>query len=345
MIPVVRSSSSVVGMEGDSTAKPLALRVALRLVVALALLGGVATGAFAGDTIRVLTYNTHGLPAWIAGDDPETRFPKIGELVNRFHLVLLQEDFRFHALLRESARHRTITRGNASLRSACPICSGAGLTTLASDPVAFDGSWNVPFETCSGWVLGGSDCLASKGFQLARVRLGSGAVFYVVNTHLDAGEGSEDRAVRAEQLALLRRVVETRAADAALILAGDLNLNEAQPEDQALLGEFQQALGLANTGARARPGSDWLVLDYILFRSGSDALLELRGAGEDPGFRNGEEPLSDHPALFAEFVVRPVGAVGRAPVEPVGPPYFVVEMPPSTGITAPVTYAPALDER
>ena len=49
--------------------------------------------------LRIVTYNTHGLPAWIAGDDPERRFPLIGRLLDAYDLAVVQEDFYHHELL------------------------------------------------------------------------------------------------------------------------------------------------------------------------------------------------------------------------------------------------------
>ncbi|MEN8183628.1 MAG: hypothetical protein ABFS46_13955, partial [Myxococcota bacterium] len=42
--------------------------------------------------LRIVTYNTHGLPAWIARDDPVWRFPRIGRLLSAYDVALVQED-------------------------------------------------------------------------------------------------------------------------------------------------------------------------------------------------------------------------------------------------------------
>ena len=84
-----------------------------------------------------------------------------------------------------------------------------------------------------------------------------------------------------------------------LVLAGDLNLDAADPEDVALRDAFTSSLGLANSGAR---GDDrWPRLDYIFYRSGGDLELEVVEAGEDASFAHEGAPLSDHPALFVRF--------------------------------------------
>ena len=95
-----------------------------------------------------------------------------------------------------------------------------------------------------------------------------------------------------------------------MIVAGDFNSRLREPRDRALLASFRESLNLIDAGARrgeawGRPGGD---LDYILYRSGQAVQLELAEVGEDRGFRwrEGSEPLSDHPALFARFDAEPL---------------------------------------
>ena len=270
------------------------------LIIALLLAASPASG----DDFTVLSYNTHGLSAWIAGDDPATRFPIIGEKSNAYDVALLQEDFAHHAALRRGARQPTVERGNPSRFGRwCPVCSGSGLTLLSR--------WgrenlielvNRAYGHCSGWIGGANDCLASKGFQRIRMRLPGGAALDFVNTHLDAGPGAEAREARRRQLELLRRSIEAEVAGGPLVLAGDLNLDAANPEDVALRDAFTGALGLANSGARG--SSHWPTLDYIFYRSGGGLELEVVEVGEDTSFVHEGAPLSDHPAIFARFRTR-----------------------------------------
>ena len=76
------------------------LGLALLLVPALA--GAEAAGPDEAVELRLVSYNTHGLPTWIAGDAPRRRFPLIGRLFDRYALALVQEDFTHHELLRDS---------------------------------------------------------------------------------------------------------------------------------------------------------------------------------------------------------------------------------------------------
>lgn len=255
------------------------------------------------DVFDLLTYNTHGLPALFARDDPESRFPRIAQHAGRFEIALLQEDFSHHEALEGSLpRDTRVERGLVSRFAFCPFCSGSGLTWLSRFPE----SWQIevdafPFETCAGWLTGLNDCFATKGFQLVRVRPPSGAGFFVVNTHLDAGRRPADRAARERQLDAIVRTIEPRASGQALIIGGDLNLDDTDPADRALLDAFIARLDLRDTGARGASDKDWAVLDYLLYREGETTRLEVLDAGEATEFEHAGEPLSDHPALFARI--------------------------------------------
>mgnify|MGYP001826557104 CR=1 FL=1 len=294
----------------------------IRLLLLAVLL---AAAPAAGDEFTVLSYNTHGLNVWVAGDDPTARFPIIGEKSNAYDVALLQEDFSHHAALRQGARQPIVERGNPSRFGGwCLICSGSGLTILSRwGRENLVESVSRAYGQCSGWISGASDCLATKGFQRMRIRLPGGAELDFVNTHLDAGREAEDREVRRGQLELLRRSIEAEVEQGPLILAGDLNLLAADPEDAALRDAFTSALGLADSGARG--GSRWPTLDYIFYRSGGGLELEVVEAGEDLSFVHGEAPLSDHPAIFTRFRTRQA----------------VAETPPSVRMKPPLSSRPA----
>ncbi len=285
------------------------MKRATNLVALLAFLVALARPAAAepGLEIRVLSYNTHGLAAWAAGDDPEARFPRIGALANRYDVALLQEDFEHHERLLPRVRHGVVSRGNESRFGSwlCPVCAGSGLTLLARWPDALERLVNTAYGICSGWLGAANDCFATKGFQHARLRLPGGLQVDFVNTHLDAGDGEEDRGARAGQLEALQRHLHREAAGRALVVAGDFNLDDGVPEDVALRDAFASSLALSDSGARAAPGSDWTRLDYIYVRDGADTRLEILAAGEDPTFVHEGSPLSDHPAIFTTLRVQP----------------------------------------
>ena len=85
------------------------------------------------EEIKILVYNTHGLPSAFAGDDPEERFPLIGEKTKGYQLSLLQEDFAHHELLLKNLNKESVAvRGNHNNKSLCPFCSGSGLTMISN---------------------------------------------------------------------------------------------------------------------------------------------------------------------------------------------------------------------
>lgn len=269
---------------------------------ALALAAGLAGAPAHADApaapgaveLRIVTYNTHGLPAWIAGDDPERRFPLIGRLLDAYDLAVVQEDFYFHELLLGAITLPLRARGNER----------SGLTTLARLPAAdLVETEAEPYGTCSGWVLGANDCLADKGFLRTRVALPNGARVDFVNTHLDAGGADADREARRAQLAILAERLRRASAGVPLVVGGDLNLHHDHPSDRTLLDEFVAGLGLADSGARPPPDSGWGRIDYLLYRSSPDVALEVLEAGMAAEFVHEGAPLSDHPALWARLRV------------------------------------------
>lgn len=269
--------------------------------------------AAAGETLSVVSYNVHGLPAWIARDDPAARMPAIGRLLAGYDLALVQEDWSYAAPLAESAGFDLRVSGNGA-RSAwlrqlsffCGAC-GSGLALFAAlERERLLEAESVPYGLCADWITGANDCWATKGFVFARLRLPSGAELDVVNTHLEAGDGPSDLAVREQQLERLGEFLARRSRGRALVLGGDLNLPYDDPRQRMVVDRFAAELGLRDAGARPpEPGRWEKRLDYILWRSGEGASLSLLEAGEDRGFARGDAPLSDHPAVFARFRVSP----------------------------------------
>lgn len=261
--------------------------------------------------LSVLSYNIHGLPAWIAGDDPAVRIPRIGRHLNGHDIVLVQEDFAFHELLVEAINHRVRVRGNGArswllgkLFMFCGYC-GSGLTVLAdvqpSQIVAMD---RVAFSSCHGWLGSGHDCWASKGFVRLRLRLGEGAAVDLYGVHLDAGRAAGDRAVRAGQLDELRRAVIAHSHEHALVVGGDFNLEWSDPGDREQLRQFARDVQLVDV-ATDHPGFAADRVDYLLYRSGRDVSLSVEEAGVvDALSLAGDAPLSDHAALFARVTAR-----------------------------------------
>ncbi len=252
--------------------------------------------------LSVLTYNTHGLPAWIARDDPEARIPILLSKAERFDVVLLQEDFAHQELVDRHHRHRSLVRGIGPRRS-WPLLAGSGLTLLTN--LTMHGSPVLgAYESCHGWLTAASDCFGNKGFLMQRLTLSNGASVDVWNTHLEADRGEADHAVRQQQLERLASAIESHSAARAVVVGGDFNLHWDDERDRVLLERWIARLRL-RLGAMAPAGSWDKRIDYLFFRNGPEATLEPRDGGLHCDFIGPlGQPLSDHPAVFATFEVR-----------------------------------------
>ena len=263
-------------------------------------------GAGKPVVLDLLVYNTHGLPTLLAFDQPRRRFPIISALANQYDLSLFQEDFAHHdMLLSRFPRPTYIVRGEDPNFPPCAICSGSGLTFVSNLAA---GDWTVhttfeAFERCSGWLSMANDCFAQKGFQLSNFQSSEGLRLWVINTHLDAGRSESDRATRKMQLAQLTKKLEEVAKNETLVIAGDLNLDWANSEDQAILAAFSERLGLILAEKGGRPEKNWRTLDYVYYRSGENAKISVLRSGEDITFEDSSMPLSDHPAIFVKFLI------------------------------------------
>jgi len=259
--------------------------------------GDTATVLTSGE-LDVLTYNVHGLPGAITGDDTTGRMGQISGRITTHDIVGLQEDFDAdnHATLVESSEHSTGLWFNDKLDDRF---YGSGLGLLAEAPLVE--YIHEHFTTCNGTVDSASDCLASKGFQVARVGVG-GTTLDIYNTHLEAGGGSADNEARAAQVGALIDALQGWSANHAVIFTGDFNLRETDPEDLPLI---EQLLGEANLERAC-----WAVscdtpnhIDKILFRSSQSlSLTATRWSNVEADFRDASGiPLSDHPAIEATF--------------------------------------------
>ena len=271
--------------------------------------------------ISVLSYNVHGLPAWIAWDEPGVRSPRIGKLLNAYDVVLLQEDFVYHALLAREASHAIIRRGNGARSKlfglTSPVCGrcGSGLTFLAGfSPNVLLALERQPFLVCSGWLRSSQDCWASKGLLHARLQLPNQAHIDFYTLHLDAGLSDQDRAARQQQLQFVQQHIETHSEGRAVVIGGDFNLDSHIAEDRGLLASFSASLQLRNSHAWSRPFENRPEVDYILYKSGGEVQLELLEAGNAEEFvlsgrvqKEKMEPLSDHPAIMTRFRVAKSG--------------------------------------
>ena len=291
------------------------LRTPVTLALLLGLLAAPSGGAREPEFVElaVLSYNTHGLPSWIARDDPVARFPRIAERADHYDLVLLQEDFQHHALLVEHTGHPHVLRGNDPRN---PLVNGDGLTVLASRSVrTIEPSLRHAYGTCSGWVGNAHDCWATKGLFGVRVTLANGASLDAYDLHLDAGREEPDRIVRHEQLRQVAEQIRRESDGRAVIIAGDFNMSFDDDEERKLMMQFRKELALEDPGIDPRDSPLWTNrIDYMFFRQDDRVRMDVIEAGVAEEFHWEDAPLSDHPALFVRFRVSvPAIAVGSPP--------------------------------
>ena len=258
--------------------------------------GGVDGGA--GGTLTFLTYNVHGLPSIVTGDDTTARITAIAPLLNRFDVVGLQEDFivENHTILEDASTH-TLETWFSAIESTQVY--GSGLSVFANlAEVEIYTEW---YTACNGLFDAGSDCLSSKGFHMVRVQIAPGVEVDLYNTHLDAGGGAADDAAREIQVDQLIASITTRSAGRAIVFSGDTNLDEDDPDEGPLLARFLSEAGLSDSCdavSCAEPGH----IDRVLFRESSSVGLTVVAWTNEPAFfDSGGTPLSDHPALSVRF--------------------------------------------
>lgn len=248
-------------------------------------------------TLRVLTYNVHGLPAEITGDDTNGRMAQIQPLMAGFDIVGLQEDFtdEGHALLTGGLVQKLV-------RFVLPKDGhifGSGLTLLhdpAIDEVLRD---QQHFERCNGYTNHASDCLASKGIQMVRLRVAPGVEIDVYNSHFEAGGSSDDEAARASHVDHLVGMISTLSEGRAVIFTGDTNLHPEDEPDATVLSDWLAQTGLKDTCAAVDCPLP-LRIDRIFVRSSDSVTLVVQDWALEPGWSSEDGvPLSDHDPISA----------------------------------------------
>ena len=284
----------------------MALRTTILMALALGCTDGLKdttggrtdTGATAGE-LEVLSYNVHGLPSLITGDDTPARMGQIAPRLREWDIVGLQEDWDAdnHQTLVGETDHQTKLWFSETV--SVDRLYGSGLSVLSQVPALE--VVNTHYTACSGTLDGASDCLASKGFQAVRLQVGA-ATIDLYNTHFEAGGGTEDNAARAVQVGQVVDALTGWSAGHAVIFTGDFNLRASDPEDQPELLRLEEEGGLVDACASLNcPEPDHI--DRVFFRSSAEVSLEVRDwANQSAEFLDAEGVnLSDHPPISARI--------------------------------------------
>ncbi len=258
--------------------------------------GGAETEVAKSGTLTVLTYNVHGLPPAVTGDDTAARLKAIGPRLKDLDIVGLQENFdgKNHATLAAGAGHPHVSRFDAIKKDGTPKAYGSGLAVLSKSAIIAEES--AHYAGCHGLVDSASDCLASKGWQMARIRVGKDATIDVYNTHLEAGGGDEDEKVRAAQVDEVLAAIDKHSKGRAVLFTGDFNLHADDKPDQPLLAKLEAAL---TDGCQAVKCGHPKHIDRVFLRDGDTVGLTAKAwKNLSADFKDDKGvDLSDHPPL------------------------------------------------
>jgi endonuclease/exonuclease/phosphatase family metal-dependent hydrolase len=259
---------------------------------------GTATDMPTEGSLSVLTYNVHGLPAAITGDDTTARMGEIAPRLETWDILGIQESFDpdNHDILTGESSHDTRLWFGDMLPERF---YGSGLAVLAR--AALVDHQHTHYSTCNGITDSSSDCLASKGFQAVRLQMGTSTID-VYNTHLEAGGGTADNESRQTHIDEVLASINGWSAGHAIVFTGDFNLRPSDPDDLPLIEQLLDQGGLSDScSAMGCDESDHI--DQILFRSSDSLTLEVTAwTNRATNFIDGGGvDLSDHPAISSSF--------------------------------------------
>lgn len=248
--------------------------------------------------LQIISYNIHGLPAAITGDDTPGRIATLSPMLNDFPLVALQEDWDVanHDLIVNNTAHPYEDYFDEKITDDKQY--GSGLSFFSALEIL--SVQHTHYEECNGYLDGASDCFASKGFQRLEIPLNAEQSIHIYNTHLEAGGGADDQAARDAQVTQLLAAFEADSSDTPLIFLGDTNLHYDDPDDAPLLDRFLDA-GLEESCLLVDcPEPNWI--DKVFIRSSSSVTLTVtEWKHEDQFVDSAGEALSDHPAISSRI--------------------------------------------
>ncbi len=254
-----------------------------------------AVAAPAGEGVfSLLIYNVAGLPEPFSASRPATNTALMSPLLNRYDVVLVQEDFWYHDLLVQASRHPWRSQpmtGQSQLVN-------DGLNRFSFFPL--DPVTRVAWRVCHGTAQFANDCLAPKGFSFGRLHLGDGLTIDLYNLHADAGADRYDIEARRLQFEQLRDRILAESAGRAVIAGGDTNLAATRGGDMVTLDRFLRDTGLVDVCRALGCRSDRI--DRVLVRSGDR--MQLRALGwrvADEFIDANAAPLSDHEAVHVDI--------------------------------------------
>ncbi|TNE48499.1 MAG: hypothetical protein EP343_15525 [Deltaproteobacteria bacterium] len=249
-------------------------------------------------SLKIVTYNVHGLAGGITGDNTNERLKLIGPKLNVFVIAGLQEVFteEGYTNLKAGVDHSVQHRFSKPLEGRA---MGSGLMLLSRFK-ALEVKEEY-FKDCNGTLDGASDCLASKGFQMIRYEIAPGVEIDVYNSHFEAGSGAKDNEARANHVKQVTTAMNAWSKGRAIVYLGDTNLKTTRESDQTALKAWMTAIGLLDS-CEAVDCPKKGRIDRVLFRSGDSLSLGVKSWNIPDDFvYNGGETLSDHDPIVVEL--------------------------------------------
>lgn len=302
----------------------ISLRGCVRvLAVTLSFLVGACSDSSNSNDVNVssvlsgeflaLSYNVAGLPEGLSKSNPESYTPLISPLLNGYDLVLVQEDWEtpdpntlaplrvYHELLKTQAMH-----SYQSEPAPLPLGSNPDRpSALVSDGLNRFSQFPFGPVVRQRWIgcdNNSGDCLAFKGFSVARTELAPGVCIDVYNVHGEAGNNEGDQALKITNTRDLVAFIEVFSGGRAVILGGDFNMRLRRSHDAANLNFLTTETGINNACA-ALGIVDEEAIDKFFFRSNATVTLTPTSCRfeSDSFVTNEGNPLSDHEPLAVGF--------------------------------------------
>ena len=269
---------------------------------------GAANQLVTGGNFSVLTYNVAGLPEILssASTPRDVSSAQIGNLINSWSIVHVQEDFNYHAYLYDNGNahpYRSSTSGGVPF--------GDGLNSLSYFPF-------TDFTRIKWNKLINENALIPKGFTFSRVRMAEGVYIDFYNLHTNAESDEASIAARADNLLQISNYIATVSKGNAIVVMGDMNARYTRDNNLRLLtnvnGLTDPWITLIRNGNTPNLGEPDIacafpnitnnceIVDKIFYRSNKYIQLTPSNYNVVNTFVNAQgQQLSDHMPLSVNF--------------------------------------------
>lgn len=196
----------------------------------------------------VLTYNVAGLPQRISSaKTPRKESMKmIGERLNAYDIVNVQEDFNYNSYLFSSTQHSYKTQHKRK------VPFGDGLSTLSKFPI-------IEYRRIAWRACSGSDCFTPKGFSYIRVQLSKLVSIDVYNLHANAHDTVRSAQARRRNLDQLAQYIHDHSFERPLLVMGDFNAHYAYGLDN--MNDFLKKTELKDVWVNLMNNGEFPALD------------------------------------------------------------------------------------